>query len=52
MQTSKKDDALLEACTVTLAAFIEHDTPANRAALEQARLRFYEAVQAEFRVIW
>ena len=51
MQTTKKDDALLEACVAALGAFIEHDTPANRAALEAARLRFYEAVQAEFRVI-
>jgi hypothetical protein len=41
MQTTKKDDALLEAC-------VEHDTPETEAALAEARLRFRKAVEAEF----
>ncbi len=47
MQTTKKDDALLEACVVALGAFIERNTPETRAALAKARTRFREAAEAE-----
>jgi hypothetical protein len=51
MQTTKKDDALLEACVAAFGAFIERDTPKTRAPLAAARARFREAAEAEFGAI-
>ena len=48
MQTTKKADALLEACVAAFAAFAERNTPETRAALAEARRRFREVVEAEF----
>ena len=39
------------ATDVAFARMHEHNTPANQAALEAARLRFRQAVEAEFGAI-
>ena len=47
MQTTKKADALLEACVAALGAFIEHDNAQTRKALADARQRFRHIASAE-----
>jgi hypothetical protein len=50
MQTTKKDDALPEACVAALGAFTEHDCAQTRKALAEARQRFRHAASAELAV--
>ena len=50
MQTTKKDDALLEACVAALGAFIEDDNAQTRKALAEARQRFRDTASAELGV--
>ena len=50
MQTTKKADALLEACVAALGAFIEHNSAQTRKALAQVRQRFCDTASAELGV--
>jgi hypothetical protein len=50
MQTTKKDDALLDACVAAFGAFIEQDNVQTRRALAEARQRFRDTASVDLGV--